>query len=119
MAKPGKKSKSFFDMTDEERNESVKELDRESLFEESHPLTRKQTVLWELAKRLHGRPKLGTGAVKVPITLDPALLDRVDAYAKNNNLKRSQLITRVLSREVNAARPTSPARRSRVGVSPK
>ena len=46
-----KKPKSFFEMTAAERDESVKEFDRESLFEESRPLSPKGKILWELAKR--------------------------------------------------------------------
>lgn len=95
-----KKSKSFFEMTAAERTEAVKEFDRESSFEESRPLSPKGKILWELAKRRRGRPRLGTGAVKVLVTFDPALLERVDAYAKDKKLKRSQLIARALEKEI-------------------
>jgi hypothetical protein len=95
-----KKKKPFFEMTTAERNNAVKELDRESLMEESRPLSPKGQVLWELAKRRRGRPRLGTGAVKVLVTFDPALLERVDAYAKGKNLKRSQLIAKALEKEI-------------------
>ena len=70
----------------------MKEFDRERSFEESRPLSLRGKVLWDLAKRRRGRPRLGTGAVKVLVTFDPLLLERVDAYAKEENLKRSQLI---------------------------
>jgi hypothetical protein len=98
MAK--KKSKSFFDLSAAERDKAVKEFDRERLFEESRPLSAKGEVLWDLAKRRRGRPRLGTGAVKVLVTFDPRLLERVDAYAKEENLKRSQLIARALEKEI-------------------
>ena len=43
---------------------------------------------------------LGAGAVKVLVTFDPALLERVDAYAKGKNLKRSQLIALALKKQI-------------------
>jgi hypothetical protein len=95
-----KKIKSFFEMTAGERDQTVEALDRESLFEESRPLSPKGKALWELAKRRRGRPKLGAGAVKVLVTFDPALLERVDAYAKGKNLKRSQLIALALKKQI-------------------
>jgi hypothetical protein len=98
MAK--KKSESFFNLSAAERHKAVKEFDRERLFEESRPLSPKGKVLWDLAKRRRGRPRLGTGAVKVLVTFDPRLLERVDAYAKEENLKRSQLIARALVKEI-------------------
>jgi hypothetical protein len=100
MAKSKKTTKSFFEMTPTERDAAVKQFDRESLFEETRPLSPKGKVLWELAKRRRGRPRLGAGAVKVLVTFDPALLERVDAYAKDANLKRSQLIARALEKEI-------------------
>jgi hypothetical protein len=100
IASRKKKTKSFFEMTGAEREEVAKEFDRESLLEESRPLSPKGKALWDLAKRRRGRPRLGTGAVKVLVTFDPALLDRVDAYAKDVNLKRSQLIARALEKEI-------------------
>ena len=95
-----KKTKSFLKMTTAERNEAAREFDRESLLEESRPLSAKGKVLWELAKRRRGRPRLGVGAVKVLVTFDPALLERVDACAKDRKLKRSQLIARALEKEI-------------------
>jgi len=59
MATQKKKSKSFFEMTSTERDHAIKEFDRESLFEESRPLSPKGKALWELAKRRRGRPRLG------------------------------------------------------------
>jgi hypothetical protein len=76
------------------------DLDRESSFESSRPLSAKGKALWELAKRRRGRPRLGAGAVKVLVTFDPALLERVDAYAKDKKLKRSQLIARAVEKEI-------------------
>ncbi len=95
-----KQTKSFLEMSIAEREEEFKKLDQESLFEDSQPLSPRGKILWELAKRRRGRPKLGIGAVKVLVTLDPALLERVDAYAKNKKLKRSQLIARALEKEI-------------------
>jgi hypothetical protein len=44
------------------------------------------------AKRRPGRPKLGSGAVRVLFTIDPDLLMRIDDFAKAHSMKRSHLI---------------------------
>jgi hypothetical protein len=93
-----KKTKSFFEMTAAERNKVVKAFDRESLFEESRPLSAKGKALWDLAKRRRARSN--TVAVKVLVKLDPAFLERVDAYAKDKHLNRSELIARALKKEM-------------------
>jgi hypothetical protein len=40
-----------------------------------------------------GRPPLGTGAVRVLFSIDPALLVRLDTFAQRHGMKRSHLIT--------------------------
>ncbi|MDB5290555.1 MAG: hypothetical protein JWL69_1796 [Phycisphaerales bacterium] len=99
-----KQAKPFTKMTPAERTAATKEFDREISFDETRPLSAKGKLLWERAKRGRGRPKLGTGAVKVLVTLDPELLERVDAYAKGKKLKRSQLIARALRKEIGRVR---------------
>lgn len=39
-----------------------------------------------------GRPKIGRGAVIVPISLERGLLEKIDAFARTNHLKRSQMV---------------------------
>lgn len=43
-----------------------------------------------------GRPRVGLGAAKLRISMEKALLRRVDAYAHTHGLSRSELIARSL-----------------------
>jgi len=58
------------------------------------PLTAKDRVLWEWAKRSKGRPRKSADERSVPvqITLEPKLLYQVDALADRTGKSRSQLI---------------------------
>jgi len=42
--------------------------------------------------RRRGRPRLGGGAVRVLFSIDPALLLRIDTFARSHGMKRSHLI---------------------------
>jgi hypothetical protein len=97
------KKKSFFKMTPSERDADVRKFDKGLSFEQLRPLSAKNQLLWEAAKRPRGRPRLGKGAVRVLVTLDPALLEQVDRYVTDRHLKRSQLIARALKNEMNRA----------------
>lgn len=97
------KKKSFFKMTPSERDAEVKKFDAGLSLDDLRPLSAKNTLLWEAAKRRRGRPRLGKGAVKVLVTMDPALLEQVDRYVKDRHLKRSQLISRALKNEMKRA----------------
>jgi len=94
------KRKPFLKMTAAERAADVKKFDRGLSLEQLRPLSPKNKLLWEGARRRRGRPRLGTGAVKVLVTMDPALLEQVDRYVKARRLKRSQLISRALRNEM-------------------
>ena len=59
---------------------------------ETRPLTQAERKRWNRMKRGLGRPKIGKGAVVVPISLERGFLKEVDAYAKANHLKRSQMV---------------------------
>jgi hypothetical protein len=43
-------------------------------------------------KRGRGRPAFGDGAVRVLFTIDPRLLARLDTFARDHGMKRSQVI---------------------------
>jgi len=90
-------------MTPSERDADVKRFDRGLSLDELQPLSPKNRLLWEATKRRRGRPKLGTGAIRVLVTLEPELLEKVDSYAKDHHLKRSQLISRALKNEIKRA----------------
>jgi hypothetical protein len=102
MAAKGPK-KSFFELTPSERDAEVKGFDRGQSMDKLRPLSAKNKLLGAAAQRRRGRPRLGTGAVKVLVTLDPALLEQADRYAKVQHLKRSQLISRALKNEIRRA----------------
>jgi len=96
------KKKSFFKMTPAERDTEVKQFDRGLSLDELSPLSAKNKLLWEAAKRRRGRPRPGS-AVKVLVAIDPALLEQVDRYVRDRHLKRSQLISRALKNEMERA----------------
>ena len=51
----------------------------------------------EQAKRGRGRPKIGTGAQKVSISMESTLLKRADAAARRLGVNRSELIAGLVS----------------------
>ena len=95
--------RSFFDLTPSERDAEVRKSDRRQSMDKLRPMSARNKLLWEAAQRRRGRPRLGTGAVKVLVTLDPTLLEQADRYAKLQHLKRSQLISRALKNEMKRA----------------
>ncbi|HEX4124383.1 MAG TPA: hypothetical protein VHY37_06625 [Tepidisphaeraceae bacterium] len=62
----------------------------------TRPLTPAQRRRWNRIKHGLGRPKIGKGAVVVPISLERGFLKEVDAFAKANHLKRSHLVAQGL-----------------------
>jgi hypothetical protein len=44
-------------------------------------------------RRGRGRPKLGTGAIRVLFTVNPKLLKHLDRYAQEHDINRSTLIS--------------------------
>jgi hypothetical protein len=92
-------SEKIMAMSEAERNKMVADLDvesTESLLARAKPLTAKQRALWSRVKKKMGRPVVGKGAKMVMVTMERGLLDKVDAFAKDNGLKRSELIARSL-----------------------
>ena len=68
-----------------------------------------------MGKPRRGRPRLGEGAARVLFTIEPTLLQRLDAFAREHGMKRSQLIAlSVQSYMRHAARP----RNSHTAVGP-
>ena len=62
-----------------------------------------------MRKAGRGRPRLGEGAVRVLFTIEPTLLQRLGAFAREHGMKRSQLISlSVESYMRHAARPRNP-----------
>ncbi len=93
--KKKKNSKPYWEMTTEELREATKEFDVPSDTDYGfRPLTPKERAQWNRIKRRPGRPKVGKGAKSVLISVEQGLLENVDAFAKRNNLSRSELFSR-------------------------
>ena len=93
-----KTQKRYSEMTTAGLREATKEFDREVMkFPPGRALTPAQKEMFRKAKR-RGRPKVGEGAANVQITMERALLRRVDALAQEQGLTRSQFIARSVER---------------------
>jgi hypothetical protein len=88
----------FIALSDADKELVYKDSARHFKLSETRPLNAKERETWErfrskaLANRkARGRPVIGNGAKQVAITVERDLLKRSDAFAKRNNLKRSEL----------------------------
>jgi hypothetical protein len=81
----------FKAMSDEQAEAVYKSVDRKFKLSETRPLTASQRRSFEKGRR-PGRPKIGKGAENVSVTIERDLLEQTDAFAKQNKLKRSQLV---------------------------
>jgi hypothetical protein len=76
-----------------EREAELATFDRGFSPSELTPLTPAQRASWARAKtRKPGRPVVGQGAKRVPVTIEGGLLAEADAYAKRHGVKRTQLV---------------------------
>lgn len=91
-----KKPKSFFEMSAAERDAVAAELAKGTDYRDTRPLSPRDMALWNAAKQGRGRPRkpLGSKAVPVRVTFEPALLKRMDAYTKAKGMSRAQLLAR-------------------------
>lgn len=87
-------SKHFLKMSPAEREADLAQLDREISFHQTRPLSSKGRGLWELAKRSRGRPRKPQDqkAVRFIVSMEPSLMNAVEAFATANRLDRSKLI---------------------------
>lgn len=72
------------------------EFDRELVADTFGPLTPEMKVRVRRARRKRGRPVVGAGAKAISITIDKALLRKIDALVRHSGTTRSQLIQRGL-----------------------
>jgi hypothetical protein len=82
----------FLALSETEKQQEVAPFEKQELTVKTRPLTPSERKFWNSIKRGLGRPKIGKGAVVVPISLERGLLEEVDAFAKANHLKRSQMV---------------------------
>jgi hypothetical protein len=100
MKKPEKKTpvEKFLALSDAEKEAEIAPFEKENLGPglPGKPLSPAQRRFWKSVKRGLGRPKIGQGAAVVPISIERGLLQQVDAYARANHLKRSQMVAQGL-----------------------
>jgi hypothetical protein len=95
----------FIALPDEEKDRIVAEIEAEKPEERlarSRPLNKRERAEWrEIQKKMRrgpGRPRIGNGVQKVSVSIERSLMDRVDAYAKAHNMKRSELFASGVAR---------------------
>ncbi len=64
-------------------------------YQDTRPLNAGERQQWERAKR--GRPRKAVKAARVLISIEPAILARADALARQRGVSRSQLFVRGVS----------------------
>ena len=113
MANKKKERRTFIQMTSAERDADVAKYDAGVPFEQTRPLTARERARWERATRGPGRPPKPDSekAVRVLISIDPALLARAHATARRRGDTLSGFIAELLR---NASRNTK--RQSRRGA---
>lgn len=100
MDKHKKRTRSSFeDLSAEEKERIFREIDEappEKIWSESKPLTAADRRRFERVKKKLGRPKVGKGARVVSVSVEKALLDSADAFAKREGIGRTELFVRGL-----------------------
>lgn len=91
-----KSNKKFWEMNKAELAEATKEFDREFIADEARPMSSKERAQ-ERRARKRGRPRVGSGARKIHITLERGLLKDADKVAKEKGVGRSELIAQALA----------------------
>jgi hypothetical protein len=80
--------------------ESFEEIDRQAhVIDDIRPLSPAMRAQWEAAKRTGAKPRPGRPrkdpakkSLIVPISIDPALLESIDRFAKSVGVTRSRLV---------------------------
>jgi len=102
MAMKKKKSavEAFIALPDSEKDRIAKQFDRAFSIEDTQPLSPGERRRWSKIlrqnRKMRGRPRVGLGAQRVPVSLERGLLRRADAFAKRKGVSRSQLVARGL-----------------------
>jgi hypothetical protein len=99
--KQKQRQKPYWKMTAAELAEATKEFDQEIPAAKLRPMNKQERERWSRAKRgpvrsifvIEGK---GKGTEAIVLELDSQLLGRLDAYARTQNMTRSQLIEKGL-----------------------
>jgi hypothetical protein len=81
----------FMALSDAQKDREVSKYDSPASIP-TKPLRARDKALHRKAARRAGRPKIGQGAAIVPVSIERGLLQEVDAFARANRLKRSQMV---------------------------
>jgi len=90
--------------TDENDFDALERLAQSITPDKLRPLSPRQRVRWQAAKRGRPRKLPGTKAIPTLITVEPRLLRRADAYAKKVGLSRSQLFSDALRQRIESTK---------------
>jgi hypothetical protein len=112
------KTKPYWRMNESELAEATREFDGEIPAKKLRPLTKQERERWERSKRLPSRSVYvmlsdKEGVEPVLVELDGELVRRMDAYAKEHKMSRSELIERGIRGALAPAADSPPGRRSR------
>jgi hypothetical protein len=92
------KTKKYTRMTAGELGDATREFDRpdyEPKFKKPpRRLQQRHDAVLKKARQDRGRPPVGGGAHRIQVTMEKGLLARVDAYARQHGMTRSQLLAK-------------------------
>jgi hypothetical protein len=89
--------KRYQDMTTAELREATKEFDQEFIAEKARPMNAAEKARDRQLRRRRGRPRIGKGAEKINVCLEPDLLASFNRLAKQMGIGRSALIAQALA----------------------
>ncbi len=79
-----------------ELHQATTKFDAELVASQSRALTKEEATWWERVRRRPGRPRKGSGAKVISVSVEQSLLAQSDALAKNLGISRALLIERGL-----------------------
>jgi hypothetical protein len=91
-----KKEKTFWEMTNAERDAMVKQYDKPIRLEDTRPLTAAERARWRRARRgpVYSLRVYNGKQRTIRVRVDEYLLKKFDEFAKRNRMTRDELITR-------------------------
>ena len=86
----------YLRMTTRELAAETAQFDKEMIVAASQPLTGEERAWWEKVRRRPGRPRRGSGAKVISVSVEQELLAKSDVLAKSLGISRALLIERGL-----------------------
>jgi hypothetical protein len=108
MKKKKSDIEAFIALPDEEKERIFQELEAmttEEMLARSRPLNARERRQWAKfkARSKMGRPKVGSGARTISLTVELGLLKKADAYAKRHGISRAKLVAQGLQAVIGLA----------------